>query len=310
LIKRLNAFHLNGLRAVEAVARLGSLQRAANELSVSASAVSQQVNRTEEQMGRALFLRTRNGLTPSDFGGRLAARLSSGFRELEEAVALATENPSNTLVVSVAPAFASRFLVPRGMRFYEAHPGILLRLDATINLVDFRTSDVDLAIRVGNGVWPNVRTEHLIDMDVFPVCAPSVAAGLTSIDDLANVFVLSDFNAMFSWDTWFAAAGSKPVKMREGAVFNDGMLCFDAAVGGQGVMLAWQMLVGDALADGRLVAPFGIRANTGLAHYFVTPNTRPEPRKVTLFKEWVRAEVERATLSIAGRQPMEPASRA
>lgn len=300
MIKRLNAFHLNGLRAVEAVARLGSLQRAADELGVSASAVSQQINRTEEQIGRPLFLRTRNGLAATDFGTRLSARLTTGFHELEEAVALTAEHASNTLVVSVAPAFASRFLVPRGMRFYELHPGIMLRLDATINLVDFSSSDVDLAIRVGNGRWPNVRAERLIDMDVFPVCAPSVARQLRSIDDLANVFVLNDSNAMFTWDTWFAAAGVAPVRMREGAVFNDGMLCFDAAVGGQGVMLAWQMLVGDALADGRLVEPFGIRANTGLAHYFVTPAARAEPRKVTLFKEWVRGEVELAGQRIAG----------
>lgn len=301
MIKRLNAFHLNGLRAVEAVARLGSLQRAANELGVSASAVSQQINRTEEQIGRALFLRTRNGLAPSEFGGRLASRLSSGFRELEEAVALADAPSTNTLVVSVAPAFASRFLVPRMMRFYEQHPNIMLRLDATINLVDFRISDVDLAIRVGNGQWPNVRTEKLIDMDVFPVCAPSVAATLKSIADLSSVFMLNDSNAMFAWDTWFKAAGVAPVRLREGATFNDGMLCLDAALAGQGIMLAWQMLAGDAVADGRLVEPFGVRANTGLAHYFVAPEGRSEQSKVSLFKSWVRAEVAQATASMAGR---------
>jgi LysR family glycine cleavage system transcriptional activator len=308
LIKRLNAFHLNGLRAVEAVIRLGSLQRAADELGVSASAVSQQISRTEAQVGRMLFLRTRSGLAPSEFGARLGGRLSSGFRELEDAVALADDPSENTLTVSVAPAFASRFLVPRMMRFWELHPEILMRTDASTRLVDLDNSDVDLGIRLGDGKWPNVQAEKLIDMDVFPICAPSIAAKLRSVEDLARAYVISDSSTMISWDNWFAAAGVQPVRMLQGASFTDVLLCLDAVIAGQGVMLGWQMLAGDALADGRLVEPFGVRAPSGYAHYFVTSATRRPQRKVTLFKDWVRREVEYASLCIdnrgRGQQPL------
>lgn len=299
--KRLNAFHLNGLRAVEAVVRHGSLQRAADELGVSASAVSQQINRTEAQMGRVLFLRTRSGLMPSEFGARLGARLSAGFRGLEEAVALADDPSENTLTVSVAPAFASRFLVPRMMRFFELHPEILMRTDASTRLVDLDRSDVDLGIRLGDGNWPNVHAEKLIDMDVFPICAPSMAAKLSTIGDLAKTHLIRDSSTMISWESWFAAAGVPPVRMLQGSTFTDVLLCLDAVIAGHGVMLAWQMLAGDAVADGRLVEPFGVRAKTGLAHYFVTPRNRVEPRKVTVFKNWVRQEIEYASKCIFNR---------
>ncbi|WP_274629874.1 LysR substrate-binding domain-containing protein [Arvimicrobium flavum] len=300
-MRRLNSVHLNGLRAVESVTRLGSLQKAGDELGVSSSAVSQQVARTEAQFGRPLFTRTRTGLVPTEFGTRIAARLTAGFRELDEAIALAEEQATNTLTVSVAPAFASRFLVPRLSRFFALHPEILFRIDASTNLVDLEASGVDLAIRLGNGDWPRVQTEKLIDMDVFPICAPSIASRLQSIQDLARVHLISDISTMISWDDWFAAAGVKPVKSLEGISFTDVLLCLDAVLSGHGVMLGWQMLAGDALADGRLVEPFGVRARTGFAHYFVTPENRRVERKVSLFKRWVIEEVADATRCIAGR---------
>ncbi|CCV12288.1 hypothetical protein MESS4_380062 [Mesorhizobium sp. STM 4661] len=117
----LNRVHLNGLRAVETVARLGSLAAAAGELNVSVSAVSQQIKRTEKQLGQALFERTASGLVPTEFGTVFTARLGAGFRELAQAVALANEASACTLVVSVAPAFASKWLL-RGCRGIS--PGI------------------------------------------------------------------------------------------------------------------------------------------------------------------------------------------
>src|SRR5919108_1836468 len=260
----LNAFHLNGLRAVETVARTGSLQKAADELGVSPSAVSQQIGRTEKQLGRPIFARTSNGLVPTEFGAVFAAKLSAGFGELTRAVAMARQDQLCTLVISVAPAFASRWMVPRLSRFFERHPEILLRIDASTRIVDLDRSDVDLAIRMGDGNWPNVKAELLIAQEIFPVAAPSLAAKLRSVEDLAKVSVLRDSNTMFSWERWFEGASVEPIAALPGATFTDPILCLEAAIAGQGVMLAWQLLAADALADGRLVAPFGARAASGL----------------------------------------------
>lgn len=286
----LNAFHLNGLRAIETVARTGSLQKAADELGVSASAVSQQIGRTEKQLGRPAFARTPSGLVLTEFGAQLAERLSAGFTELTRAVALAREEKLCTLVISVAPAFASRWLVPRLSRFFALHPEILLRIDASTRLADLDRSDVDLAIRMGDGNWPGVRADLLIAQEIFPVCAPSLAGQLTTISDLGKVSVLTDSASMISWRRWFDDAGVEPVASLPGATFTDPILCLEAAIAGQGVMLAWQLLAADALADGRLVAPFGVRAQSGLGYYLVTP-TGQTSRKVAAFGKWVRQEI-------------------
>ena len=293
---RLSKVHLNGLRAIETVARRGSLQKAADELAVSPSAVSQLINRTEKQLGRLVFDRTRTGLVPTEFGRQFSAKLSAGFRELAGAVALAEDAAENRLVVSIAPAFASRWLVPRLSRFYAAFPEILLRIDASTRLVDLDRSDIDLAIRMGDGKWPDVRAELLLDQKIFPVCTPAIGARLKTIADLANEWVITDENSMISWERWFEQAGVAPVAPMQGARFTDPMLCLEAVIAGQGVMLASQLLAADALADGRLVAPFGITADSGLGYYVVTSAEKRPSRKVSAFKRWVEDEARRTPL--------------
>ncbi|RWA63899.1 LysR substrate-binding domain-containing protein [Mesorhizobium sp.] len=287
----LNRVHLNGLRAVETVARLGSLAAAAAELNVSVSAVSQQIKRTEKQLGQALFERTPGGLVLTEFGNVFTARLSAGFRELAQAVALAGEASECTLVVSVAPAFASKWLLPRLSRHFARHPNVLLRIDASGRIADLDHSDIDVGIRMGDGKWPDVRAELLLAQEMFPVCAPSIAAKLRSIEDLAQTCAITDERSMISWDSWFEAAGVKPVTFLKGARFTDPMLCLESAIAGHGVMLAWQLLTADALADGRLVAPFGVRAESGLGYWLVTSETKSESRKVRDFKVWIREEI-------------------
>lgn len=295
----LNRVHLNGLRAVETVARLGSLSAAASELNVSASAVSQQVKRTEAQLGQALFERTASGLVPTKFGTVFTARLGAGFRELAQAVALADEASECTLVVSVAPAFASKWLLPRLSRHFARHPNVLLRIDASVRIADLDRSDIDIAIRLGDGKWPGVRAQLLLAQEAFPVCAPVIADKLKSIDDLALTCAITDENAMISWESWFEAAGVKPVSFLKGARFTDPMLCLESAIAGHGVMLGWQLLTADALADGRLVAPFGVRAESGLGYWLVTSASKSESRKVRDFKIWIREEIE-ATMAQFG----------
>jgi LysR family glycine cleavage system transcriptional activator len=302
----LNRVHLNGLRAVETVARLGSLAAAAGELNVSVSAVSQQISRTEKQLGQALFERTASGLVLTEFGAVFAGRLGAGFRELAQAVALADEATQCTLVVSVAPAFASKWLLPRLSRHFARHPNVLLRIDASVRLADLDHSDIDIAIRLGDGQWPSGRAELLLAQEVFPVCAPVIAKKLKSIEDLAQTCAITDERAMINWESWFETAGVPPVTFLKGARFTDPMLCLESAIAGHGVMLGWQLLTADALADGRLVAPFGIRAQSGLGYWLVTSSAKAESRKVRDFKAWIREEIE-ATMAQFGSANAEPA---
>jgi len=287
----LNSVHLNGLRAIEAVARTGSLRRAADELGVSASAVSQQVNRTEQQVGRLLFSRTPKGLVPTELGAAVFQRLAAGFRELDAAVALARASGDDTLLASVAPAFASKWLVPRLNRHFDRHPDVLVRIDASGRVADLAASDIDVAIRMGNGHWPGVTAELLLPQDIFPVCAPSIARDLHAIADLARATAITDETSMFTWERWFEAAGVEPVALLPGARLNDPILCLETVIAGNGVTLAWPLLAADALADGRLVAPFGVTAWTGIGYYLCTAEGARESRKIRDFKMWIRGEI-------------------
>ena len=207
-------------------------------------------------------------------------------------MALADEANQCTLVVSVAPAFASKWLLPRLSRHFDRHPNVLLRIDASGRVADLDHSDIDIGIRMGDGKWPGGRAELLLAQQVFPVCAPSIAAKLKSIQDLAQTCAITDERSMISWDSWFEAAGVEPVTFLKGARFTDPMLCLESAIAGHGVMLAWQLLTADALTDGRLVAPFGVRAESGLGYWMVTSVTKAESRKVRDFKAWIREEID------------------
>jgi len=287
-MRNLNLVHLNGLRALEAVGRLGALQAAADELGVTVGAVSQQVIKAEEQLGRAIFERTARGLRPTAFGAPFLTRLSDGFRQLSEAVATTRRRDDAILTISVAPIFASRWLIHRIDRFTAAHQDIGLRIEATMALVDLARSDVDLAIRVGPGGWPGVSAEFLLPQVVFPVCAPALAERIATPQDLSAQPAVVDGNDAFTWERWLDAAGFDVPAPKARHVFSDASLCLDAALAGQGVLLAYPVLASWALKEGRLVAPFPIRVETGMRYYFVTAPGVPEPRKVTLFKRWLR----------------------
>jgi len=290
-MKNLNRVHVNALRAAESVLRLGSLSAAAAELGVTAGAVSQHLIRCEEQLGRALFERTGRGLQPTAFGRRVSVLLSEGFGKLDEAVALSRRETDAVLTISVAPVFASKWLVPRLSRFSAAHPELRLRLDASVTLVNLDTSDIDLAIRVGEGNWPGVKTEFILAQEIFPVCAPALAERLKEPRDILSVPVVRDANSTITWDTWLGPFGLSENDMQEGNSFTDASLALDAAIAGQGVLLAWQTLAHDSLSAGLLVRPFRELARTRFGYFLVTSKNRSEPKKVKDFKRWLRREI-------------------
>jgi LysR family glycine cleavage system transcriptional activator len=287
----LHRVHLNGLRALEAAGRLGSLQRAADALGVSAGAVSQQIIKAERQLGVVVFDRTPRGLQPTLLGKALLARLTAGFRELDAGVALANGEPDAALTVSVAPVFASKWLVPRLGRFRRQHPDIRVRLEATIELIDPDRSDIDLGIRVGSGNWPKVKVEFLLAQEVFPVCAPELAARLSTPRDLAKLPIIRDIHSNLDWGLWLGHFGLSEDILNVGDSFTDAALCLDAAIAGQGVMLAWLPLAHDALMAGLLVAPFPQRIRSGHGYFLITSQTRSEPKKVARFRDWLKAEI-------------------
>lgn len=290
-MKHLPRVHLNGLRAVEAAGRCGSLSAAADELGVSVGAVSQQIIKTEAQLGAAIFERTGRGIRPTGLGQQFIDRLSLGFQTLDAAVAMTRHDTDSVLTISVAPVFASKWLVPRLARYTRAHPETKLRLEASTDLINPDSSDIDLAIRVGEGDWPGVKSEYLLPQEVFPVCAPALADALETPEDILTAPIIRDANSNIAWDVWLKPLGLDQRDLVEGDSFTDAALCLDAAIAGQGVMLAWHTLAYDALQCGRLVAPFQERARTRYSYWLITSENRQEPAKVREFKAWLRGEI-------------------
>ena len=284
-------YPLGALRAVEAAGRLGSLAKAAEELGVTIGAVSQQVHKAERRLGRPIFLRTPKGLSPTPLGERLLAGLTSGFQQISRALSVAEARAEHILTVTVAPVFAAKWLVPRLKRFHDAWPDLQIRIDASVGLVDFAASDVDVGVRVGAGPWPNVRADHLIDQYLFPVCSPALASQLREIEDLARAPIIRDHGSLTVWDIWLAAHGRSAVSLGPGPTFSDASLCLDAAIAGQGIMIAWPTLAQDALRDGRLVSPFPKPIPTGQAYWLVGPPKGRPSAKVKAFGAWIRAEL-------------------
>ena len=168
---------LNALRAFEAAARHLNFSRAADELSVTPGAVSQQIQNLEDYIGGPLFKRTPRGLLLTDTAQTALPALRDAFDNLAEAAALLTAQvEGRRLTITAAPSFAAKWLVPRLGRFEAAYPQVDVWLSADMDLVDFGAGEVDVAIRYGAGPYPGLESVRLMRETVVPVMSPELMA--------------------------------------------------------------------------------------------------------------------------------------
>jgi len=284
---------LNGLRAFEAAARHMSFTRAADELSVTQTAVSHQIKRLEDQLGVQLFVRRNRQLLLTEAAQEFLPAVRGAFDRLHAATEhLLRRDEAGTLTVSTMITFTSKWLVPRLAGFQARHPEIDLRLSATAALVDFAREDVDCAIRYGRGGWPGLRADFLLAEDIFPVCSPRLLEGpdaLRAPADLARHTLLHVTAFREDWRVWLTAAGVPPglVDPEHGPGFDMALHALGAAIDGQGVALGRTTLVADDIAAGRLVAPFDIRLHSDAAYYFVAPEYTADQPKIAAFRDWL-----------------------
>jgi DNA-binding transcriptional LysR family regulator len=131
----------------------------------------------------------------------------------------------------------------------------------------------------------------LLTQEVFPVCAPELAGRLATPRDILSLPIVYDANSTLRWSNWLDQFGIDEAELKDGHSFTDASLCLDAAIAGQGAMLAWHTLAHDAIAAGRLVAPFRERAATDLGYWLVTSANRRKPPKVRHFERWIKEEI-------------------
>jgi len=309
---------LNALNAFEVAARHESFAKAAEELNVTPTAVSQQIRMLEDLMGVQLFHRLNRGLVLTAAGKSGLTKLQYGFRHVNDAVEQIRSTPDKqTLDVWMAPSFASKWLMPRMRRFVNLHPEIDLRISASAEFIDkdamspslteeiLRKHDVDVAIRFGRGHYPGCEVELLMNVDAMPLCAPDLlnnpAKPMACPEDLVHHTLLHDetpYEGRPSWTSWFEAMNIKSVDGTRGLHFNRVSLALGAAVASQGVVLTLLQLAADDLEKGRLLIPFKFSMELSQAYYLITLDSTQENTAVSAFKSWMRDEINRDTVDL------------
>jgi LysR family glycine cleavage system transcriptional activator len=283
---------LNALKAFEAAARSESFTRAAQELNVTQGAVSHQVKALEATLGIKLFNRERQRLVMTEAGRDYLAVV----RDALDRIAAGTERlmqrqSSGVLTISTSPDFAAKWLVYRLGRFAESHPEIDLRVSAAAHQVDFAREDVDVAVRHGDGKWPELDAVRLCSERLFPVCSPKLVAGRNRIAAASDLlkFPLLRLDDWKTWTRWFEAAGVADA-VAHGPVLNRASMLIDAAVDGQGIALARTALAAWDILNGRLVRPIDVALKMPNTYWIVCPKATASVPKIATFRKWLLAE--------------------
>jgi len=290
---------LNALRAFDAAARHMSFKKAADDLSVTPAAISQQIRSLEEFLGVELFRRTNRSLILTDAAQLSLAPLREAFAKMEESVDILTDSKGSQVIkVSVSPSFASKWLVPRLASYYERSPDAIVKITASMTITDFSAEDIDIAIRYGSGGYSGVYSEEILRETVFPVCSPDLLDGAKQFETVCALLQqplihddsFSEDNSAPNWSMWLKAAGVEVPGGLPAIHFNTHALAIEAAVAGRGIALARSAIAEEDLKAGRLIKPFGDGIPVDFAHYIVCPEERLRNERVQDFIEWLKEE--------------------
>jgi DNA-binding transcriptional LysR family regulator len=277
------------LRLFEAAARHESFRKAAEELGLTASAVSHGVDTLEKWLGVELFRRRPRGVTLTAAGRHLLPYVSEGLSMIAlGAQRLPGRRAERRVVLSVAPSFAQLFLVPRLPRFRALHPGIRVSIDTSHRQALFPMEGVDLSIRMGRGAWPGVKSDLLFRERLVPVAAPAYLALLTrnGAIDWPKATYLRVSSIENDWNAWIEGAGAK-IEIVDDLHFDTTMLASEAASAGTGIAMGRiPLVVPDLKADEKIVD-----IETG--YWLVGPTGQETRPAIQSFRKWLLEEAKR-----------------
>jgi LysR family glycine cleavage system transcriptional activator len=281
---------LPALRAFEAVARLGSVVKAADELHVTHGAISQQLRALEEFLGLSLFQRHGRRLAITEDGRIYALRLRLALGDISSATADVLALPrADELIVAVLPSFGTHWLLRRLPAFRAAHPDLKLTLRAGLEIVDFQVDRVDAALRMGPGGWEGTSQERLFEDDLVAVAAADFNGGKLPRTPAA-IIRAPLIRSVESWSGWLAAAGL-PDSVPEGPIYTDSNLVIEALRQGQGVTLTRRSLVHDLIRGGALCQLSAIAVPYANPYWLVWPPRSAGTAKLAAFADWLAGEV-------------------
>jgi LysR family glycine cleavage system transcriptional activator len=286
---------MSALRAFEMTARHQSVQRAAEALRVTPSAVSHRLRALEAALGVTLLRHVNRRLVLTEAGQILLPGLRDGFQRIEAALtALDAQSQTGVLTVSMLSTFAVRWFIPRLPRFQKAHAEVEVHVSTGMRYVDLLREGIDAAIRYGDGRWPGLRCERLMGETMLPVCSPALlrtGPPLARPADLARQTLLLSEARPDDWRYWLADAGVPDLRGAHSMVFETTAFALEAALTGAGVAIVARELVAEALAQGRLVAPFDQFYRRPGAYFLVCAEARANEPKIAALRSWLLTEI-------------------
>ncbi len=286
--------NLKATEYFEAVARLGTVTKAAEELKVSPSAVSQQLKILETQLGARLFRREKRRLVLTLDGDRLFQTTSQSFGALRNACsAIGRQRDLRSLTIRVSPSFGVRWLGPRIAGFAAAHPEWNIRIDATPDFTAFETEAIDFDLRYGAGGWSGLAVERFMSDLVLPMCSPEYLEKLRGVSDepsaqLASARLIDSVKMLYRWDLWLAANDIKLPDLVYPFRYDRSSMSIEMAKQGGGIALDSVSLCLPELERGELV-PFCVdfAVVDFPAYWFVCPPRHFNRRIVSRFFDWL-----------------------
>ena len=286
---------LPSLRLFEAAARHESFRKAAEELGLTASAVSHGVDSLEKWLGVELFRRRPRGVTLTPAGRHLLPYVSEGLSMIAlGAQRLPGRRAERRVVLSVAPSFAQLFLVPRLPRFRALHPGIRISIDTSHRQALFPMEGVDLSIRMGKGAWPGVKSDLLFRERLVPVASPAylASASRTGTIDWPKATYLRVSSVEYDWNAWIEGTQAK-VEVVDDLHFDTTMLASEAASAGLGIAIGRMPLVVPDLNAGRLVKADARIVDIETGYWLVGPSGQETRPAIQSFRRWLLDEAKR-----------------
>lgn len=282
---------LKSVEAFVAAGRLLSFGQAAAELNLSHSAISRRIQSLETDLGIRLFVRHNKSIALTEQGQAYLNEVGPAFDAIWAATVRQRGGQTQQRFKLSAPqSFTSQWLIPRLSDFYQAHPEIALELESLPDITGTTASSLDIAIVMGSGRWRDRHADHLLPIDVYPVCSPGfVDRGppLNDADDLQHHTMLHIRQLPSAWPEWLRGVRAPHVVPKNELIFNDAQLAYEAARNGIGVALGAEILVKPFMEAGLLVAPIAERVRSAYSYYLVCRHDIMRNRAVGAFRDWL-----------------------
>jgi LysR family glycine cleavage system transcriptional activator len=264
-------------------------------LSVTPSAISHQIKGLESFLGLELFRRTKRKVILTEAGESYLKPIKSIFEQLENATSeLKSQQKTGSLRLAVAPAFLTRWLMPRMQRFQDRYPDIQIEISSSTGLIDFSANDIDMAVYFGSGDWEDVETYYLRPARLAPVCNPKLIKAdqpINTPEDMRFYPLLHVTKRKDEWHDWLQQHDLDPKLFRRGLMFSSGSLTAGAAAQGLGISLTDPELIMPEIEAGSLKVLFNQHLITNRSFYLVYEKRRSVTSAMSAFKEWIIEEM-------------------